>query len=230
MNENIKNKISKSRIKFLKANPDKHPWKNKEKFISKPCEHLKQLLKDKNYTFEEEFTDARWNHCYSLDIAFLDKKLAIEVNGNQHYKNDGTLTDYYQNRHDYLTSQGWNVLEIHYTWCYKDDKIQEIVKAIENSIEIDLTEHELLFTYKRKTLEERNKEKEQIKRKNKEKNKEKRKDELEKRKFQILNSDVDLTKYGWIKKVEYKTGLTRRQIYKLVNKTNLKEIVFRRSS
>lgn len=71
MNEIIRKKISKSRIKFLKANPDKHPWKNKEKFISKPCEHLKQLLKDKGYTFEEEYTDARWNHFYSLDIAFL---------------------------------------------------------------------------------------------------------------------------------------------------------------
>ncbi|MGN0967221.1 MAG: hypothetical protein ACI4OP_06570, partial [Candidatus Coprovivens sp.] len=73
MNENIKNKISKSRIKFLKENPDKHPWKRSTKFKSEPCEHLKQLLKDKSYTFEEEFTDARWNHCYSLDIAFIDK-------------------------------------------------------------------------------------------------------------------------------------------------------------
>lgn len=305
MNENIKNKISKSRIKFLKENPDKHPWKRSTKFKSEPCEHLKQLLKDKSYTFEEEFTDARWNHCYSLDIAFIDKKLAIEVNGNQHYKNDGTLTDYYQNRYDYLTSQGWNVLEIHYTWCYVEDKIKEIEEAIKNNKIISYEETKKLLEHKRLNAEEKqilkekrykdalmnglidnsgriNGKKYKISDLENYKNiilssnvnlmeKHFRKKlvevtnlsstvieytlnyfnlnhyKLDKTKSKpryikkynwkdidnenynkILNSGVDLTKYGWIKKVEYKTGLTRRQIYRLVNKTNLKEIVFRR--
>lgn len=152
----------------------------------------------------------------------MDKKLAIEVNGNQHYTNEGKLNTYYQNRHNYLTNEGWIVLEIHYSWCYKENKIQEIVTAIENLTEIDLTEHELLFVYKRKTLEERNREKEQIK----QKIKEKRNNELETRKLQILNSGVDLTKYGWVDKVSKVTKLTRRQIARIVKLTELKDIVF----
>lgn len=46
----------------------------------------------------------------------------------------------------------------------------------------------------------------------------------------IINSGIDLTKFGWIEKVANKTGLTRRQIYRLVNKTELKEIVYRRNN
>lgn len=212
-----KKNLSEKRKVYLKEHPDEHPWKRNTKFKSKPCEHLKTVLKQK-FNFEEEYTDIRWEHNYSIDIAFLDKKLAIEVNGNQHYTNEGKLNTYFQNRHDYLAKQGWRILEVHYSWCYKEDKIQEIVTAIENSIEIDLTEHELLFAYKQKTLEERNKEKQ--------KNKEKRNEEKEKRKLQILNSGVDLTKFGWVDKVSQITKLTRRQIARIVKLTDLKNVVY----
>ena len=212
-----KKNLSEKRKAYLKEHPDEHPWKRNTNFKSKPCEHLKTVLKQK-FNFEEEYTDTRWEHNYSIDIAFLDKKLAIEVNGNQHYTNEGKLNTYFQNRHDYLTKQGWRILEVHYSWCYKEDKIQEIVTAIENSTEIDLTEHELLFAYKRKTLEERNKEKL--------KKKEKRNDEIEKRKLQILNSGEDLTKFGWVDKVSKITKLTGRQIARIVKLTDLKDVVY----
>ena len=35
MSKEAKQKISKRRIKYLKENPDKHPWKNNDKFKSK---------------------------------------------------------------------------------------------------------------------------------------------------------------------------------------------------
>ena len=216
-----KKNLSEARKKYLANNLDKHPWKKSSKFKSEPCERLKNILKQK-FKFEEEYTDTRWEHNYSIDLAFLDKKFAIEVNGNQHYTNEGKLNTYYQNRHDYLVEQGWTVLEVHYSWCYKEDKIQEIVIAIENSTKIDLTEHELLFAHKRKTLEESNKAQELLK----QKNEEKRNDEIETRKLQILNSGVNLTKVGWVNKVSQVTKLTRRQIARIVKLTNLKDIVY----
>ena len=76
----------------------------------------------------------------------------------------------------------------------------------------------MLFAYKQKTLEERNKEKQ--------KNKEKRNEEKEKRKLQILNSGVDLTKFGWVDKVSQITKLTRRQIARIVKLTELKDVVY----
>lgn len=135
ISEEVKRKISIGRKKWLEKNPDKYPWKRKDKnrFISVPCECLKDILKKNNYKFIEEFTDNTWEHKYSLDIAFPEKKLAIEINGTQHYNKDGSLAPYYQKRHDYLESKGWNILEIHYAKCYKKEEIENLKNTI-NSI------------------------------------------------------------------------------------------------
>lgn len=53
-------------------------------------------------------------------------------------------------------------------------------------------------------------------------------EEIEHRKQLILNAGVDLSKFGWIEKVSKATGLTRRQIYKIVNSTDLLNYVYRR--
>ena len=125
-----KKRISENRKAYLKANPDKHPWKFKSKFKSIPCETLKARLRLDNFTFQEEFTDYHWSHSYSLDIAFSEKRLGIEVNGNQHYLRSGQLKPYYENRRQYLISEGWTIIELHYANCYKEEKIKEIEKYI----------------------------------------------------------------------------------------------------
>lgn len=82
--------------------------------------NLKSFLKEKGIKFIEEyepFNDV--NYC--VDIAFPDEKIAIEVNGNQHYNKDGSLKDYYQKRHDLFVERGWKIFEIHYTKCYNID-------------------------------------------------------------------------------------------------------------
>ena len=88
--------ISTKRKLFLKNNPDKHPWRKPNNFKSAPCLELKNWLTFKNVQFISEYT----NHgvpdrYFSLDIAFPDKMVAVEVNGNQHYNKDGSLKDYY---------------------------------------------------------------------------------------------------------------------------------------
>lgn len=124
-----KKKLSEARKKYLANNLDKHPWKKNSKFKSEPCEYLKKLLKEHNYVFEEEFTDPAWLHKYSADICFTDKRIIIEVNGNQHYIN-GQLTDYYQARHDYLVSQGYKVIEFHYSKCYKESDVEQLMNEL----------------------------------------------------------------------------------------------------
>lgn len=127
--EEEKKRLSESRKRYLMNNPDKHPWKHNDKFISKPCEHLKNILREHNIEFLEEFTDANWQHNYSADIIIQTKHTIIEVNGNQHY-NNGQLTEYYQMRHDYLVAQGYNVIEFHYANCYKEHEITQLIKEI----------------------------------------------------------------------------------------------------
>jgi len=210
------------RKEWLKNNPDKHPWKRKEKFKSVPCEHLKEILK-KDFSFIEEYTDKRWKYNYSIDIAFLDKKLAIEVNGNQHYNLDGTLKDYYQKRHDYIVSQGWIVNEIHYTNCFKENEIEKIKESIRSNTYLPENETKLLFENMIKKKEEREKERKiklEIAIKEGRTNKDRTRiiyrklsnEEWNKRKEMILNSGIDLMKFGWVGKVMQKTGLTIREV------------------
>lgn len=221
--EEEKKKISEQRKLYLKQHPENHPWKRNGKFTSKPCETLKKFLREK-YTFVEEYTDTRWEHNYSLDIAFLEKKIAIEINGNQHYNSNWELNEYYQKRHDYLTSNGWNVLEIHYTWCYNEDKIKEICEAIDNNKTISFEETKKLLEHKRLTkLEKEQKRKENHLQKEQEKL-----NLINERKEQILNCGEDLTKYGWLEKVSKLTNLTRRQIQRIVKLTDLKDLVYKR--
>ena len=82
--------MSIGKIKFYKENPDKHIWKKHDKFKSVPCEKLKEWLKSKNINFIEEYSIPESKNNYSLDITFPDKKIGIEVNGNQHYNQDGS--------------------------------------------------------------------------------------------------------------------------------------------
>ena len=44
--------------------------------------------------------------------------IGIEVNGNQHYKKDGTLKKYYQDRHNLIKGSGIKLIELPYYNVY----------------------------------------------------------------------------------------------------------------
>ena len=129
-----KKQISNKRKQYLREHPDEHPWKSKDKFVSVPCEKLKNILLEQGYNFNEEYTDPSWEHLYSLDIAFLNEKIDVEVNGNQHYNKDGSLKKYYKLRHEFLESKGWTVIEFQYSNCFKEDKIIELKQILDSLI------------------------------------------------------------------------------------------------
>lgn len=133
-----KNKIiSEKRKAWLAANPDKHPWRRKNKFMSPPCEKVKSFLKEKGIRFIEEFQPLlNIGRNFSIDIAFPDKKIGIEVNGNQHYNRDGTLKPYYQNRSDILKEHGWKLYELHYSLAYNPSLIESILLEINSGEKI----------------------------------------------------------------------------------------------
>ena len=138
LSEETKRKISEGRKKWIKENPDKYPWKRKEgRFVSVPCEHLKDILHSNKFEFIEEYTDETWEHKYSLDIAFPNKRFAIEVNGTQHYNRDGSLKEYYQKRHDYLVSCGWDVLELYYSKCFNNEEVEYIKSLIKDKLLVE---------------------------------------------------------------------------------------------
>ena len=118
-------KISASRKRYLTDNPDKHPWK-KSQPKSAPCEKVKAFLRSKNIDFIEEFKPLE-NRFFSIDIAFPHIKIGIEINGNQHYKNDGALGEYYQARNNEIELAGWKLIQVHYSQCYSIEKIEKFL-------------------------------------------------------------------------------------------------------
>lgn len=139
MKHSIETKIilSKKRKKWLSDNPDKHPWKTSKKFISKPCEILKEKLLDNGIEFHQEYKPLLSKN-YSIDIAIPEKLIGFEVNGNQHYNSDKTLKDYYNNRKNEIEKEGWQIYDIHYTKVFDDNFIKEVINFINGSNIINL--------------------------------------------------------------------------------------------
>jgi len=124
-----KDKMSLRRANYLKENPDLHPWKRNDKFLSIPCQIVKDHLMSKNVSFVEEFCPLE-DRFFSIDIAFPEIKVGIEINGNQHYKSNGKLLPYYQQRHDLIVDSGWMLFELPYTIAYDLSKIDAIVSKL----------------------------------------------------------------------------------------------------
>ena len=137
--------LSESIKVYYQNNPDKHPWKNSDKFKSEPCELFKEKLRENNISFLEEYT-VLTNRLFSVDIAFPDKKIGIEINGNQHYNVDGSLKKYYQIRHDLIVEAGWQLFEYQYKIVYNNELISEIINNLKN--DFDLKEVDYTFYIK----------------------------------------------------------------------------------
>ncbi len=143
--EETKAKMSLAKKKWLQDNPEKHTWKKSRKHISQPCEFVKSFLKQNNVSFVEEFSPEIEGRFFSVDIAFPDKMIALEINGNQHYEKNGELKFYYQERHKLLEQAGWIVYEVHYSACFNLAKWSEFIKKIsESETKIDFD----YFSYK----------------------------------------------------------------------------------
>ena len=205
-----KRKISEKRIQWLKEHPDEHPWRKSTKFKSTPCELLKKYLKDAEINFIEEYTGFE-DHNYAIDIAFPIDKIGIEVNGNQHYKKDGSLTEYYKNREDYLKSQGWKILQLHYSFVYDEDKVHHLINDIKNDIQnIDVDYS--VFINQKSNRKCRRCERDMsydlqdglcktcIKKR-----------QIEEMCNSIINSNIDFSKFGWVGKVSRLLGINENK-------------------
>lgn len=198
LSEETKRKISLSLKKWHTENKDKHSWKTNDKFISAPCEHLKQFLKSKGIQFVDEYEPFDDVH-YCLDIAWPDEKIAIEVNGNQHYNSDGSLKPYYQKRHDLFEQRGWTIYEVHFSKCYYPQ-----IDDFEDILNLPIYDKDYVGEYfSKKEKQQQKKHEEELK---------KQKEILEKERIKarhieiindlINNSNIDFSKMGWNKKAK----------------------------
>lgn len=120
--------ISEKRKAYLAANKDKHNWSRYSNKESIPEKKFKEVAERSNIKLEQYYIPPESNRFFEIDFANVENKIAFEINGNQHYNSDGSLKEYYKNRQKYFIDLGWKPVEIHYTICFNEQALIDIIK------------------------------------------------------------------------------------------------------
>jgi len=207
----VKKKISIGIKKYLKENPEKHPWKNHEKFKSVPCEKFKKILIENKISFLPEYSPIK-DRFYSVDVAFPDKKIAIEINGNQHYNADGSLKPYYQEKHDTIKNAGWEIFEIHYGLVYDSFFVNQIIKKLKSDFQLGNIDYSK-FEIKKKKKKNKYGTAEDYNRERKIKNRIERENSV----YKIKCSNINFSKLGWVNKVAKLLEIKSQKVKRWMN-------------
>lgn len=171
-------------------------------------------------TFENNFFVKK----YFLDFAWPEKKIYFEVDGRPHFTEKGKEHDL--KRTSFLEKEGW-VLIGRCNWSLyqkmsfeeKENYIKKIESCIndakpkDGTIMVDAG----ISTCHNKTHKNECKYSDRIDKRGRHNHKVMLETEWEERKKLILESNIDLSKFGWVRKVEEKTGLSKRQIEKTID-------------
>ena len=118
MSEETKKKISISRTKYLKENPDQVPYLlNHSSKESYPEKYFTQIFKNEKLKVEKYF---RFD-LYELDFAIPEKKIDIEIDGSQH-RVDPKIVESDKKRDQLLKEDGWDIIRVNWSKYQKLEK------------------------------------------------------------------------------------------------------------
>jgi very-short-patch-repair endonuclease len=181
-----------NRLNYLSKKSGKTAWEKKsrkelsylEEWFNKKCEERNIYEK---YDVINEYTIFP----YSIDFAFINEKVAVELDGKCHFINGTERIEKDIKKDDFLISLGWKIFRIRYDQIADDSKIDELFSFIGNP-KIKKNFNSLLY---RSHITGKNKlEKRKI---NKLEYEKKQEEFIDK----IINSDIDFSKLGWVNKV-----------------------------
>jgi very-short-patch-repair endonuclease len=132
LSEETKQKISNSRKEYLQKHPDKVPYRlnHYSKGPSYPELYFRELFQKEQIELETEVPYT----IYQLDFANKEKKIDIEIDGDQHYL-DKRIIESDKRRNEILEKDGWIVFRIKWSEYQKSsyegkEKIVEIIKNL----------------------------------------------------------------------------------------------------
>ena len=106
--EETKEKISRARKEFLSEHPEKVPYVlNHSSITSYPEQYFIELFRKEGIALIYHYRISK----YELDFCDLDRKVDIEIDGDQHYL-DKRIKQSDIERDNYLQSLGWKVVRI----------------------------------------------------------------------------------------------------------------------
>ena len=198
-------------------NTDKNKRSYPEKFMIGVFERNNLYEK---YTIIEKMPFSK----YFLDFAFIEIKLCVEVDGKQHYITPEAI-EHDRIRDEFLISQGWKIYRINWiTLCNNAvEEIDELINFIDNInystnrfYNIDEVKWRQKIPQYKIRNNKLNQDKEIFNHKTKEEylNIIRKEFEESQQKYveEILNSDIDFSKFGWVNKVAKIKGITPQKV------------------
>lgn len=190
-----KAKIRKARLKYMEDNPQSAAWRRST--MSYPEKVFQQLVEKNELSKQYDIVYEYSIFPFYIDFAFVNVKLAVEIDGSQHYTMKSKI-DRDKRKDDLLISKGWKIYRIPAFKIQNEFKnIEKLFLAYLSSIDIQPK----IFDFKDDIIRHH-----QIKERRK---KEKRKqwqetlNDREKvkqyREQLLLNSNIDFSKFGWVK-------------------------------
>jgi very-short-patch-repair endonuclease len=181
-----------NRLNYLNKKSGKTAWEKKsrkelsylEEWFNKKCEERNIYEK---YDVINEYTIFP----YSIDFAFVNEKVAVELDGKCHFINGVKRIEKDIEKDNFLISSGWKIFRIRYDQVEDDSKIDELFNFIGNPTikkNFNSSLYRSHITLKTK-LDKRKINKLEY---------EKKQDEFIDK---IINSDIDFSKLGWVNRV-----------------------------
>jgi len=191
LSSETKEKIRKSRFNFLKKRTGNTAWERRsngemsflEKWFDDKCKQFNLYSKyDICYDYSE--------YPYFIDFAFLNVKVAVELDGKCHFINGTKRVEHDFKKDDDLIQKGWRVFRIRYDEIKDDSKIYELLLFIgekkEKNYDNRLYKYIELKKSKVIILKEKTNRKGVL---------------ISDLKQMVLNSNIDFTTQGWVKEV-----------------------------
>lgn len=128
LSEETKKKISQSRIKYLKENPDKVPYVlNHSRNESYPEKYFTEVFEQEGLKMTKCFRIG----LYELDFSIPDKRIDIEIDGCQHHL-DKRIKESDIRRDQYLKELGWDIIRIKWSDYQKlnEDEKKDYVRKL----------------------------------------------------------------------------------------------------
>ena len=137
--EESKNKLSVIRKKYLSEHPDKVPYliNHYSKGESYPEKYFNNIFEKENIKFERYYRIG----LYELDFAFLNQKIDLEIDGEQH-KVDNRILESDIRRDEFMKENGWKIIRIdwkNYSKLKTEDKKKYIEKLLNEIKDLKLT-------------------------------------------------------------------------------------------
>ena len=128
--DETKQKIREHRLRFMKEHPEETAWRKRNK-PSYPEECFIKFLQERGYDKKYLIEREKSVFPYFIDFAFVDVKLAVEIDGSQHILDDvRKQRDIIKNK--VLKTNGWKLLRVseHIVktdWDILDKKIKSLL-------------------------------------------------------------------------------------------------------